>query len=153
MFGNDKKGTQRPALHVDTLIGEKTVIKGDLLFSGGLHVDGTIHGAVVATNGAEAVVMLTAKGVIEGEVRAPHVVINGQLKGDIVASEHVELQADARVQGNIYYKMLQMAAGAQVNGQIVREEEPRKQLPKPVEAKPAEAKTVEAPKPAEAKRA
>ena len=148
MFGSDKKGTQRPTLHVDTLIGEKTVIKGDVSFSGGLHVDGTIQGAVVAANGAEAVIMVTNKGVIEGEVRAPHVVINGQLKGDIVATEHVELQAEARVQGNIYYKMLQMAAGAQVNGQIVREEEPRKQLPKPVEAP----KSVET-KPVEAKRA
>jgi cytoskeletal protein CcmA (bactofilin family) len=72
--------------------------------------------------------------VIEGEVRAPHVVINGNLKGDIIASERIELATQARVQGNIYYKLLEMAAGAQVNGQIVREEEPRKQLPKPVAA-------------------
>jgi cytoskeletal protein CcmA (bactofilin family) len=58
------------------------------------------------------------------------------LKGDIVASERVELAAQARVHGNIYYKLLEMAAGAQVNGQIVREEEPRKQLPKPAAAAP-----------------
>ncbi len=79
--------------------------------------------------------------------------INGQLKGDIVATERVELAAQARVDGNIFYKMLEMAAGAQVNGRIVREDEPRKQLPKPIEdaAPAAEEPTLKAVK--EARRA
>jgi cytoskeletal protein CcmA (bactofilin family) len=132
MFGNDKKTAGRPAPAVETLIGAGTTIKGDLSFSGGLHIDGTVHGSIVAAPGAEAMLVVSEKGMIEGEVRAPHVVINGNLKGDIVASERIELASQARVQGNIYYKLLEMAAGAQVNGQIVREEEPRKQLPKPV---------------------
>lgn len=132
MFGNDRKGN-RPPMSVDTLIGATTTIRGDLMFTGGLHVDGRIIGSVVAEPDSDALVMLSQKGTIEGEVRAPHVVINGQLKGDIVATERVELAAQARVDGNIYYKMLEMAAGAQVNGRIVREDEPRKQLPKPVE--------------------
>ena len=143
MFGSDKKGAARPAVQVDTLIGARTVIKGDISFTGGLHVDGAVHGALVAEPGGEALLVLSDKGVIEGEVRAPHVVINGTLKGDIVASERVELAAQARVTGNIYYKLLEMAAGAQVNGQIVREEEPRKSLPKPV-AEPAAEPVVEA---------
>jgi cytoskeletal protein CcmA (bactofilin family) len=132
MFGNDKKTNGRAAPAVETLIGAGTTIKGDLSFSGGLHVDGTVQGSIVAAPGAEAMLVVSEKGTIEGEVRAPHVVINGNMKGDIVASERIELASQARVQGNIYYKLLEMAAGAQVNGQIVREEEPRKQLPKPV---------------------
>lgn len=133
MFGNNKRGNGSPPVHVDTLIGSNTTIRGDVSFSGGLHVDGRIEGSVVATPGDAALVMLSDKGVIEGEVRAPHVVINGQIRGDIIASERVELAAQARVEGNIYYKLLEMAAGAQVNGRIVREDEPRKQLPRPVE--------------------
>jgi cytoskeletal protein CcmA (bactofilin family) len=131
MFGNDKKTNGRPAPAVETLIGAGTVIKGDLSFSGGLHIDGTVQGSIVAAAGCEAMLVVSEKGTIEGEVRAPHVVINGNMRGDIVASERIELASQARVQGNIYYKLLEMAAGAQVNGQIVREEEPRKQLPKP----------------------
>ena len=131
MFGSDKKGASRPPVNVDTLIGSRTVIRGDITFTGGLHVDGRIVGSVVAEPDSEAMLMLSDKGVVEGEVRAPHVIINGQLKGDIVATERVELAAQARVTGNIYYKLLEMAAGAQVSGQIMREEEPRKQLPKP----------------------
>lgn len=139
MFGNSRKGN-RPPMSVDTLIGATTTIRGDVIFSGGLHVDGRIVGSVIAEPDSDALVMLSQKGVIEGEIRAPHVVINGQLKGDIVATERVELAAQARVDGNIFYKMLEMAAGAQVNGRIVREDEPRKQLPKPIEdAAPAAA--------------
>ena len=133
MFGSDKKNSaSRPSVQVDTLIGARTVIKGDISFTGGLHVDGAVHGALVAEPGGEALLVLSDKGIIEGEVRAPHVVIHGSIKGDIVASEHIQLAAQARVNGNIYYKLLEMAAGAQVNGQIVREEEPRKLLSKPV---------------------
>lgn len=152
MFGNNRKGN-RPPLSVDTLIGATTTIRGDVIFTGGLHVDGRIVGSVIAEPDSDALVMLSQKGVIEGEIRAPHVVINGQLKGDIVATERVELAAQARVDGNIFYKMLEMAAGAQVNGRIVREDEPRKQLPKPVEdaAPAAEEPTLKAVK--EARRA
>lgn len=132
MFGNNKKDAARPALAVETLIGARTVIQGDVTFSGGLHIDGTVRGSLVSAGDGDAMLMLSEKGTIEGEVRAPHVVINGSLKGDIIASERVELAPQARVQGNIYYKLLEMAAGAQVNGQIVRQDEPRKQLAKPV---------------------
>lgn len=152
MFGNSRKGN-RPPMSVDTLIGATTTIRGDVIFTGGLHVDGRIVGSVIAEPDSDALVMLSQKGVIEGEIRAPHVVINGQLKGDIVATERVELAAQARVDGNIFYKMLEMAAGAQVNGRIVREDEPRKQLPKPIEdaAPAAEEPTLKAVK--EARRA
>ena len=57
------------------------------------------------------------------------------MKGDVIASERVELAAQARVHGNVHYKVLEMAAGAQITGRVVREDEPRKQLPKP-EPKP-----------------
>ena len=132
MFGSNKdKAAARPSLHVDTLIGQRTTLRGDISFSGGLHIDGTVFGAVVAEAGAEAILVVSEKGIIEGEVRSPHVVINGTVRGDIVAAERIELATQARVNGNIYYKILEMQAGAQVNGQIVREDEPRKQLPKP----------------------
>jgi len=132
MFGSSRKDAGRPALAVETLIGARTVIKGDVSFAGGLHVDGNIKGSVYAkSDDQQAMLVLSDKGTIEGEVRAPHVVINGTMHGDIIATERVELAAQARVHGNIYYKLLEMAAGAQVNGQIVHEEEPRKQLPRP----------------------
>jgi cytoskeletal protein CcmA (bactofilin family) len=122
---------------VETLIGHKVTIRGDLSFSGGLHIDGRVIGAVLAEEGSEGVVTLSEKGTIEGEVRAPHVIVNGTLKGDVIANERVELAAQARVEGNIYYKVLEMAAGATVTGQLVHAEEPRKRLPGPEALKQA----------------
>jgi cytoskeletal protein CcmA (bactofilin family) len=100
-------------------------------FSGGMRVDGIVRGSLTADDDKESVLTLSDKGTIEGELRAPHVEINGTFKGDIIASERIKLGAMARITGNIYYKILEMAAGAEVSGQIVRQEDPRRQLPHP----------------------
>lgn len=134
MFGNGDKNkhARNSGGGVETLIGPRVTIRGDVHFSGGLYVEGTIQGAVIADEDCpDAVVTLSDKGVIEGEVRAPHVVVNGQLRGDVYASSHIELAANARVQGNIYYQVVQMAAGAMITGRLIHGESPPKQLPKP----------------------
>ncbi|HBK46452.1 MAG TPA: cell shape determination protein CcmA [Xanthomonadaceae bacterium] len=117
MFGN--KSSRGGQTVVDTLIGAQVVIRGDLLFSGGLYVEGRIIGKVVAEDGAAATVTLSERGCIEGEVRAPVVVINGQLNGDVHAGERVELAANARVQGNVHYQVVEMSAGAQLTGRLI----------------------------------
>ncbi len=123
MLGFDnKKGGSRPSLAVDTLIGGKVTLRGDLVFAGGLHIDGTVIGTVSAEAGADAVLVVSEHGRIEGEIRAPHVVINGTIKGNIHASAKVELAAHARIEGDIHYRLLEMAAGAEVNGRIVHGE-------------------------------
>jgi cytoskeletal protein CcmA (bactofilin family) len=139
MFGSDKRAGAKPATSVESLIGPRTVIRGDVEFAGGLHVDGQVIGTLVADPGGDGTLMLSDKGVIEGEIRAPHVVINGRVSGDIYASERVELAAQARVHGNIHYKVLEMAAGAQVTGQLTRADEPMRQLPAPPAEAPAAA--------------
>ena len=131
MLGFDRKSDRRPSVNVDTLIGTKVTVRGDLLFSGGLHIDGTVIGSVTAEPGSEAVLVLSERGRIEGEIRAPHVVINGSVNGDIHASAKVELAANARIEGNIHYRLLEMAAGAEVNGRIVREDSTPRQLSGP----------------------
>lgn len=123
MLGFDnKKGGSRPSLAVDTLIGGKVTLRGDLMFAGGLHIDGTVIGTINAEPGADAVLVVSEHGRVEGEIRAPHVVINGTIKGDIHASAKVELAAHARIEGDIHYRLLEMAAGAEVNGRIVHAE-------------------------------
>jgi cytoskeletal protein CcmA (bactofilin family) len=132
MFGNDKnKAPKASTAGVETLVGSRVTIRGDLAFSGGLYVEGTVHGSVVAEEGAgDAVVTLAERGSIHGEVRAPHVIVNGHLTGDVYASDRIELGASARVQGNLYYKVIEMAAGAVVTGRMIHGDAP-KQLPKP----------------------
>lgn len=117
---------------VDTLIGPQTVFRGDLHFSGGLYVEGRVIGKLIAEDGQPATLTLAEQGSIEGEVRAPVVVINGRLDGDVHASERVELAAKARVQGNVHYKVVEMSAGSMLTGRLVH-----------VDSAPAEGKHAE----------
>lgn len=104
---------------VDTLIGAQVVIHGDLHFSGGLYVEGRIVGKVIAQEGQRATLTLAEQGSIEGEVRAPVVILNGRLDGDVYASERVELAAKARVQGNVHYQVVEMLAGSVLTGRLI----------------------------------
>ena len=99
-------------------------------FTGGLHLDGRIEGAISA-DGMDAVLTLSDKGRVVGEIRASNAVINGMVQGDIVVAERLELAAGARIEGNVYYKVLEMAAGAQINGKMVYQPDVPRQLPRP----------------------
>ena len=108
---------------IDTLIGQNTELQGDLRFSGGLHVDGKIIGNVIAAEGGSSMLTLSEHGVIEGEVRVPNVILNGRVQGDVYAAERIELAPQASVTGNVYYNLLEMAMGAEVNGSLVHQAE------------------------------
>jgi len=118
MWNKTKKDTRHS---YDTLISSQTEISGDVHFSGGLHIDGTVRGAVVAEPDSKAVVRVSDHGVVEGEVRAPHVIINGRVDGDVYSSDHVELAANAIVNGTVHYQLIEMVMGAQVNGSLVHD--------------------------------
>ncbi len=118
MFKRNASETNRS---IDTLIGRSTRISGDVQFSGGFHLDGQVTGNVRAETGVTSVLSVSEHGCIEGSVEVPHVVLNGTVKGDIIARERVELGAKARVNGNVYYGVIEMAMGAQINGKLIHE--------------------------------
>lgn len=122
MFNKSPK--KRKADKINTLLGQQTEIQGDIRFSGGLHVDGTVKGNVSADNDGRSMLSLSESGVIEGAVSVPYVVLNGTVAGDVHSSEHVELAAKARITGNVHYNLLEMAVGAELNGQLVHAHEP-----------------------------
>ena len=107
------------ASRIDSLIGRQTVLTGDVQFSGGLHIDGTVKGNVTADEDSRSVLTLSEHGTIEGEVKVPNIVLNGSVIGDVHAIERIELAANARVAGNVYYGLIEMAMGAEVNGNLV----------------------------------
>ncbi len=121
MFGKTKKPKQ--SAKIDSLIGQNTEIRGDIIFNGGLHVDGLIKGNVLSEQGTGSVLTLSERGVVEGEVKVANIVLNGTIIGDVHALEHIELAADARVNGNVYYSLIEMAMGAEVNGNLVHRSE------------------------------
>lgn len=124
MLGMDKKSARNGTNTVETLIGPRVVIRGDVQFSGGLYVEGKIFGKITAEEGSAAVLTISEQGLIDGEVHAPVVVIAGSLHGDIHASERVELSPTAKVQGNVFYKVVEMAGGATLTGRLIHADAP-----------------------------
>ena len=114
-------GSKKSALNASgktTLISRDTVIVGDIQFSGTLDVEGLVQGNIVAQPGKDSLVRVVEKGRIEGEIRAPSVIINGAVEGNVYSTKHLELAARARVQGNVFYTLVEMAAGSEVNGSL-----------------------------------
>ena len=114
---------QRRHTVVETLVGANTRISGDLHFSGGCHVDGTVNGSVTADPDSQSALSISEEGNIDGGVTVPFVVLNGIVRGDVFANQRVELGPTARVIGNVYYNLIEMAIGAEINGKLVHQPE------------------------------
>lgn len=115
MFSRDSKQAR-----IDTLIGQASRVRGDLEFAGGLHLDGTIEGNVRAEPSEGSSLSVSETGAIEGNVEVSNVMLNGSVRGDIVARQRVVLGSTARVQGNVYYGVIEMTLGAQIMGKLAR---------------------------------
>lgn len=126
-----RRGRQVQTASITTLIAAGTVIEGHLHFSDGLHLDGKVNGSVVG-EGEHAVFTLSESGTVKGQISSANAIINGRVEGDISVADRLELAGEARVDGNVYYKVLEMAAGAQVNGKMVYQSDEPRQLSGPV---------------------
>jgi cytoskeletal protein CcmA (bactofilin family) len=119
MFGNKSTGSSN---EIGNLIGVGTTLVGDITFSGGLRIDGTVRGAVCCAEGEKGGMLVVSEhGKIEGEVRAAHLVVAGVICGPVFASELVELQPKARLAGDLHYRALEMHHGAIVDGRLVHQ--------------------------------
>jgi cytoskeletal protein CcmA (bactofilin family) len=114
MFG--KKPT--PQKRIDSLIGAGTVVRGDIVFDGGLRIDGQVTGNVSSAEGKTATLVISEQARVEGKVEVSHVVINGQVHGPVNAADYLELQPKARIVGDVAYKTLEMHVGAVIQGRL-----------------------------------
>lgn len=120
MFGpKNTNGGSKPQSRIDCLIGAGTNIDGNVAFSGGLRVDGQVRGNIVAEDGKPGTLVISEQARVEGEIRVPHIVVNGTVVGPVHSTEYVELQAKANVTGDVHYSSLEMQLGAVVEGRLV----------------------------------
>ncbi|MGH8169593.1 MAG: bactofilin family protein [Steroidobacteraceae bacterium] len=115
MFKSDSK-----PLRIDTLIAKSVRVNGDVEFAGGMHLDGQVAGGVRAESQAPTSLSVSDTGSIEGPVEVTDLVLHGTVRGDIVARGRIVLGASARVEGNVYYGVIEMTLGAQISGKLVR---------------------------------
>ena len=115
MFGK----ANTPKSRIDTLVGAGTTISVDVVFSGGLRVDGEIRGNIRAAGEQASTLVVSEHARIEGEIEVAHVVINGTVLGPVVSSSFLELQAKARVTGDVEYNSIEIHLGALVEGRLL----------------------------------
>ena len=131
MFGGK---TSKPQTRIDSLIGEGTTVEGNVIFSGGLRVDGRVKGNVQTSDDQPSTLVLSERARIEGEIRVSHAVVNGTVVGPVFAAEYVELQAKSNVTGDVHYRTLEIQLGAVVQGRLVHQQE--SSAPKAMAVKP-----------------
>jgi len=128
MFGNQK--SNRNNQDIDSLVGSSTRVRGDIHFTGGLHIDGVVKGNVVAESEGSTLTTSTG-GRIEGDVRVHNIVLNGEVVGDVYSTSHIELAPNAKVNGNVYYNVIEMSMGASVNGNLIHMYEEGEEVQQP----------------------
>lgn len=112
MFGKKK---QPP---IKSLIAQGTCIEGNLKFTDGLRVDGEVIGDIRAAEGKPSILVISECATVTGRIHADHVIINGRVMGPVHASELLELQPKAKIEGDVSYKALEMHQGAAIFGQL-----------------------------------
>ena len=122
MFGGK---ASKPQNRIDSLIGEGTTVEGNVIFSGGLRIDGKVRGNVMAADDQASTLVLSERARIEGEIRVSHAVINGTVVGPVFGTQYVELQAKSNVTGDVHYRTLEIQLGAVVQGRLVHQDAPQ----------------------------
>ena len=132
MFGGK---ASKPQTRIDSLIGDGTTVEGNVIFNGGLRIDGRVKGNVLAGEEQPSTLVLSERARVEGEIRVSHAVVNGTVVGPVHATEYVELQPKCNVTGDVHYRTLEIQLGAVVQGRLVHQEEA--QAPKVLTVKAA----------------
>ncbi len=114
----ERKKHAPPQKRIDCLIGAGTTVHGDVAFTGGLRIDGVVRGNVTTANGETGTLVVSEQARVDGEITVSHVVVNGTVNGPITANDFLELQAKAKVVGDIEYRTLEMQLGAVVQGRL-----------------------------------
>lgn len=115
------KSNEKPCNTIDTLVGAKAELKGDIVFSGGLRIDGKQKGNIAARGAGNSTLVLSENAEIIGNVTVPHMIINGKIKGNVHCAERIELQSKAEISGDVHYKVIEMALGATINGNLIHD--------------------------------
>ena len=119
MFGSKKSSLPQNSL--DSLIGVGTRVEGNIVFKGGLRVDGEVRGSISSESGRDGTLVVSEKASVEGAISVGHVVVNGVVIGPIVAAESLELLPSARVTGDVEYHQIEMQQGAVIQGRLVHQ--------------------------------
>jgi len=119
MFRKKKQPTEVLRAQIQTLIGGNTTIEGVIKFTGGLHVVGQVNGNI-ESNDIDSLLIVNEGALVKGDVKVNHLIVNGQIDGNVFVDGKVELFDRACINGDVHYNLLELPVGAEVNGNLIR---------------------------------
>lgn len=119
MFGKKKQAKEVLRAQIQTLIGGNTTVEGVIRFTGGLHVVGQVNGNV-ESNDVDSLLIINEGALVKGDVKVSHLIVNGQIDGNVYVNGKVELFDRACINGDVHYNLLELPVGAEVNGNLIR---------------------------------
>jgi len=119
MFGKKKQPKEILRAQIQTLIGDNTTVEGIIRFTGGLHVVGQVNGGV-ESNDVDSLLIVNEGALVKGDVKVSHLIVNGQIDGNVFVNGKVELFDRACINGDVHYNLLELPVGAEVNGNLIR---------------------------------
>jgi len=114
---------------IDTLIGSESQITGDLVFSGGLHIEGSLIGEVTCKDDMSSILVINKGGQVTGDISVPSAIIDGTVHGNVYTTHNLRLEEHGFINGNVHYNSLEMEAGAKVNGNLIHDRENKSESP------------------------
>ncbi len=105
--------------NINTLIGKDILITGELKYEGIVHIEATVNGSLVAIKDKESKLYINKSSVVKGSVDALNVAINGTINGNVYAYGLIQLGSDATINGDIFYKSIEMEVGAKIDGRMI----------------------------------
>ncbi|ANK81357.1 MAG: hypothetical protein TEF_11525 [Rhizobiales bacterium NRL2] len=126
MFSKSRTPADKPAVRAPaapSLINRGLAITGDLHSDGEIQIDGEVTGDINCNQ-----LVIGESATVRGEIIAEAVTIRGEVNGRVRGSE-VSLSKTAKVVGDILHRSLAMEAGAHLEGQVRKVDDPRAPLP------------------------
>jgi len=133
MFGTNNSNNPNSSGST-TLIAEGTRLTGDIAFSGNLEIEGAVVGNITSSD-ENAKIRILNSGSVTGDIEVANIVINGNTRGDLYASQLIKLAAKAVVQGSVNYKLIEIEKGAEVVGSFVYHQAPNNVTQFPADSK------------------
>lgn len=107
---------RRTRTPIGSLIGTGSEVSGDIYSAGrGLRIDGVVNGNVTCNN---VLLVISEGATVLGDVRASYLILAGTVNGDIEATELVEVQPTATVNGNVVSPSVEVHPGAKIAGTL-----------------------------------
>lgn len=119
MFGKNKPQKEVMRAQIQTLIGGNAIVEGVIRFTGGLHIVGQVNGTIESED-VDSLLIVNEGALVKGDVKVSHLIVNGQIDGDVYVNGKVELFDHACINGDVHYNLLELPVGAEVNGNLIR---------------------------------